>query len=171
VVDKDKRLLRDVLEIVSAEAEDGLLSDLIEPDEEAIEEQPFTARQGKQVYRFHASRGRKRFLVEAQGDNTLGELDAALREVFDLDPLDHLSEFSLVTGKRARQPFGPLDPMGEYPACQVRLAGLGLVAGARLEYVYDFGDNIKHALELEAIQEPEARTQYPRYKPLKDRGA
>ena len=171
VVDKDKRLLRDVLEIVSAEAEGGLLSDLIEPDEEAIEEKPFTARQGKQVYRFQASRGRKHFLIEAQGNNTLGELDAVLREVFDLDPMDHLSEFSLVTGKRARQPFGPLDPMGEYPACRVRLAGLGLEAGAQLEYVYDFGDNIKHALDLEAIEEPETKTRYPRYKPMKGRGA
>ena len=171
VVDKDKRLLRDVLEIVSAEAEGGLLSDLIEPDEEAIEEKPFTARQGKQVYRFQASRGRKHFLIEAQGNNTLGELDAVLREVFDLDPMDHLSEFSLVTGKRARQPFGPLDPMGEYPACRVRLAGLGLEAGAQLEYIYDFGDNIKHALDLEAIEEPETKTRYPRYKPMKGRGA
>jgi hypothetical protein len=171
VVDKDKRLLRDVFEIVSAEIGGGLLNDLVEPDEEAIEEKPFTARQGKQVYHFHASRGRKHFMIEAQGNNTLGELDAAMREVFELDPMDHLSEFSLVTGRRASQPFGPLDPMGEYPACGVRLAGLGLEVGAQLEYIYDFGDNIKHALTLEAIQEPEVKTRYPRYKPVKNRTA
>jgi hypothetical protein len=165
VVDKDKRLLRDAFEILSAEATGGLLGDLIEPDEEAIEEKPFTARQGKQVYRFRAHRGKKGFLIELQGSNTLGELDAAMREVFDLDPMDHLSEFSLVSGKRTSQPFGPLDPMGEYPACHVRLAGLGLEAGAQLEYVYDFGDNIKHTLALEAIEEPQAKTRYPRYKP------
>jgi hypothetical protein len=164
-VDKDERLLRDVFEIVSAEAGAVLLSDLAEPDEEAVEEKPFTARQGKQAYHFHARRGKKRFLIEVQGNSTLGELDAAMREVFDLDPMDHLSEFSLVTGRRIRQPFGPLDPMGEYPACRVRLAGLGLKAGAQLEYVYDFGENIKYALTLEAIQEPEARARYPRHRP------
>jgi len=170
VVDKDKRLLRDVFEIASAEAGSGLLNDLVEPDEEAIEENPFTARQGKEVYRFRAGRGQKHFMVEVQGNNTLGELDAALREVFDLDPMDHLSEFSLVTGKRGREPFGPLDPMGEYPACRVRLAGLGLEVGAQLEYVYDFGDYIKHALTLEAIEEPEAGTRYPRYRPASGKG-
>ena len=75
----------------------AVLLDLFEPEEEAIEEKPFTAKQGKQVYRFRASRGKKQFVIEAQGNNTLGDLDAAMREAFELDTCDHLSEFTLVT--------------------------------------------------------------------------
>jgi hypothetical protein len=60
-----------------------------------------------------------------------------------------------------------MDPLGEYAACQVRLAGLGLEPGAQLEYVYDFGDNLEHALLLEAIEEPEAKAKYPRYQQVR----
>jgi hypothetical protein len=107
-------------------------------------------------------------VIEAQGKNTLGDLDAVMREAFDRDPFDHLSEFTLVAprgkGKQPRrQPCGPLDPLGEYAAHKVRLAGLGLEPGAQLEYVYDFGDNLEHTLILEAIEEPEKGTEYPRF--------
>jgi len=169
VVDKDKRLLRDVFEIVSAEASSGLLSDLLEADEEAIEEQPFTARQGKQVYRFRARRGRQEFSIEVQGNDTLGNLDAVIREAFGLEMFDHLAEFSLIVShgkKKQAQPFGLMDPAGEHAACRVRLAGLGLASGAHLEYLYDLGDATQFALVLEAIEEPEAKVRYPRHGPV-----
>jgi tetratricopeptide (TPR) repeat protein len=169
VVDKDKRLLSDVFEIVSAEAGSGLLSDLLEADEEAIEEQPFTARQGKQVYRFRARRGRKEFLMQVQGNDTLGDLDAVMREAFGLEMFDHLAELSLIVshGKQKQaQSFGVIDPAGEHAACSVRLAGLGLAPGAHLEYLYDLGDATQFALLLEAIEEPEAKVRYPRYRPV-----
>jgi hypothetical protein len=168
VIEEDERMRWEDFEIVHAESERSSIFDMFEPEEEAVEERPFTAKQGKQVYRLRASRGKKEFLLEAQGINTLGELDAAMREAFDLDTYDHLSEFTLVTprgkGKQPRRkPFGALDPLGEYAAHAVRVAGLGLEPGAQLEYVYDFGDNIEHALELEAVGEPEAKAKYPRY--------
>ncbi len=168
VIEQDGRMRWEEFEIIHAESERSSIFDMFEPEEEAVEEKPFTAKQGKQVYRFRASRGKKEFLLEVQGVNTLGELDAAMREAFDLDTFDHLSEFTLVTprgkGKQPRRkPFGALDPLGEYAAHAVRVAGLGLESGAQLEYVYDFGDNIEHALELEAIREPEAKAKYPRY--------
>jgi tetratricopeptide (TPR) repeat protein len=168
VIEQDGRMRWEEFDIVHAESERMSLFDQFEPEEEAVEEKPFTAKQSKQVYHFRASRGKKEFLLEAQGINTLGELDAAMREAFDLDTYDHLSEFTLVTsrgkGKQPRRkPFGALDPLGEYAAHAVRVAGLGLEPGAQLEYVYDFGDNIGHALVLEAIGEPEAKSKYPRY--------
>ena len=168
VIEQDGRMRWEEFEIVHAESERSSIFDMFEPEEEAVEEKPFTAKQGKQVYHFRASRGKKEFLLEAQGINTLGDLDAAMREAFDLDTYDHLSEFTLVTprgkGKQPRRkPFGALDPLGEYAAHAVRVAGLGLEPGAQLEYVYDFGDNIEHALVLEAIGEPEAKAKYPRY--------
>ncbi len=170
VVDKDKRLLRDVFEIVSAESSSGLLSDLLEADEEAIEEQPFTARQGKQVYRFRARRGRQEFSIEVQGNDTLGNLDAVMREAFGLEMFDHLAEFSLIVSRgkqKQAQPFGLMDPAGEHAACRVRLAGLGLAPGAHLEYLYDLGDATQFALVLEAIEEPEAKVRYPRQRPVR----
>jgi len=171
VIEQDGRMRWDELEIVHAESENMSLFDMFEPEEEAVEEKSFTAKQGKQVYRFRASRGKKEFLLEVQGISTLGDLDAAMREAFDLDTYDHLSEFTLVTprgkGKQPRRkPFGALDPLGEYAAHTVRVAGLGLEPGAQLEYVYDFGDNIEHVLVLEAVGEPEAKAKYPRYQKI-----
>jgi hypothetical protein len=168
VIEKDGRMRWQDFEIVHAESERRSIFELVEPEEEAVEEQLFTAKQGKQVYRFRVRRGKKEFLLEVQGNNTLGDLDAVMREAFDRDPFDHLSEFTLITprgkGKRPRiKPFGAMDPLGEYAACKVRLAGLGLEPGAQLEYVYDFGEDIEHALILEDIEEPEAKAKYPRY--------
>jgi tetratricopeptide (TPR) repeat protein len=168
VIEEDGRMRWEEFDIVHAESERSSIFDLFEPEEEAVEEKPFSAKEGKRVYHFHASRGKKEFLLEAQGINTLGDLDAAMREAFDLDTYDHLSEFTLVTprgkGKQPRRkPFGALDPLGEYAAHAVQVAGLGLEPGVQLEYVYDFGDNIEHALVLEAIGEPEAKAKYPRY--------
>jgi hypothetical protein len=173
VIEQDGRMRWEEFEIVHAESENMSLLDILEPpEEEAVEEKPFTARQGQQVYRFRVSRGKKEFLLEVQGTNTLGDLDAAMREAFDLDTYDHLSEFTLVTprgkGKQPRRkPFGALDPLGEYAAHTVRVAGLGLEPGAQLEYVYDLGDYIEHALALEAVGEPEAKAKYPRYQKVK----
>jgi hypothetical protein len=92
-----------------------------------------------------------------------------MRDAFRLDTWDHLSEITLVTPRgKGKQPrlkhFGALDPAGEYAAHHVRLAGLGLEPGAQIEYVYDFGDNIEHALVLEAIEESEKGVEYPRFR-------
>jgi len=170
VLEHDGRMRWDGWQIIHAESERRSLLDIFaeEPGEGAVEEKPFTAQQGKQVYRFCASRGKKEFIIEVQGKNTLGDLDAMMREAFRLDTWDHLSEFTLVTprgkGKRPRlKHFGALDPVGEYAAHRVRIAGLGLEPGAKLEYVYDFGDNIEHALVLEAIGKPEKGIKYPRF--------
>jgi len=171
VLEKDERLRWDDWQILHAESDHLSLSDMFEeePEEEVVEEKPFTAKQGKQVYRFRAVRGKKEFIIEAQGANTLGDLDAVMKDAFKLDTWDHLSEFTLVTPRgKGKQPrlkhFGAMDPLGEYAAHRVRIAGLGLQTGAQLEYVYDFGDNIEHALVLEAIEEPEGGAEYPRFR-------
>jgi hypothetical protein len=171
VLEKDERMRWDDWQILHADSDHLSLFDAFgdEPEEEAVEEKPFTAQQGKQVYRFQAIRGSKEFVIEAQGANTLGDLDAVMKEAFKLDTWDHLSEFSLITPRgKGKQPrakhFGAMDPLGEYAAHHVRIAGLGLAAGAQLEYLYDFGDNIEHALLLDAIEEPEKGAEYPRFR-------
>jgi hypothetical protein len=171
VIERDERMTyRGDFEITHADSDRGSLFETFaqEPGEDAVEEKPFTAQQGRQVYRFRAVRGKKEFTVEVQGNNTLGDFDAVMKEAFKLDTWDHLSEFTLITPRgKGKQPrlkhFGSMDPLGEYAAHHVRLAGLGLEQGALLEYVYDFGDNIEHSLVLEAMGEPEKGVEYPRF--------
>ena len=171
VIERDERMTyRGDFEITHADSDRGSLFETFaqEPGEDAVEEKPFTAQQGRQVYRFRAVRGKKEFTVEVQGNTTLGDFDAVMKEAFKLDTWDHLSEFTLITPRgKGKQPrlkhFGSMDPLGEYAAHHVRLAGLGLEQGALLEYVYDFGDNIEHSLVLEAMGEPEKGVEYPRF--------
>ena len=67
--------------------------------------------------------------------------------------------------KRARYrevDIGSINPFGEGDGADTPIAGLGLGIGDRLKYVYDFGDWIKHRIELEAIVEPDKDAKYPR---------
>ncbi len=45
---------------------------------------------------------------------------------------------------------------------ELRLAGLGLKVGAELEYLYDFGDSLRHTLVLQSIGDAEQGVKYPR---------
>ena len=145
---------------------------MMEPGEDAVREQPFTREQGQQIYHFKAvSRYRKRErVIEIQGKHTLADFDDVMREAFDLDFADHLSEFTRIIsrgkGKRPRQiPYGELNPFEKTAAAKVRVAGLGLETGAQLVYVYDFGDWLEHSLTLESIHAPERGLTYPRSAP------
>ena len=44
---------------------------------------------------------------------------------------------------------------------RVRLRDLGLAVGNRVEYLYDFGDDWRHILELEDVVPPAAEAIYP----------
>jgi Plasmid pRiA4b ORF-3-like protein len=71
----------------------------------------------------------------------------------------HLHEFTV--GDRA---YGVPDPEEEHQVLDertVQLQNLGLSIGDRLEYVYDFGDNWQHVLELEDQLQPAAEGVYP----------
>lgn len=81
----------------------------------------------------------------------------------------HLYEFSI--GRRRDQAYGVPDPDGDFrdydplPASETSLAELlaGIPARAkRFAYVYDFGDNWRHTIKLEAIGAAAPDTPYPR---------
>ncbi len=170
VLDQDKRMGTDGY-VVKPLDQIGRL--FVDEGEAGIEEQPFTAKQAQQVYRFQATTygGKKPRSIEIQGGQTLDELDAAMRDAFDLDTFDHLSEFTRIIkrgkGKKAREiPYGELNPFEKTPAGELRVAGLGLEVGAELRHVYDFGDWIQHILILEDIHTPEQDVEYPRYWPV-----
>jgi len=138
--------------------------------EEAVRELPFSSQEGKQVYRFKATfKGSKLpwRQIEILGNQTLIQLDSVMRDAFEHDPMDHLSEFTQVIprgkGKKPREvDFGEINPFEATPANKLHIAGLGLPVGAELEYVYDFGDWIEHSLTLEAIEDPQPGVKYPR---------
>ncbi len=71
----------------------------------------------------------------------------------------HLREFSI-----AGRAYGPPDPEEEHPVLDeraVRLQDLGLSIGDRIEYVYDFGDDWRHVLEVENDLPRGAEAVYP----------
>ena len=116
------------------------------------------------VYRFRAQlkhrKGNWR-VIEIKGDQTLGDLDAVLRETFNRDTWDHLSEFFPGEAHRSLG-YGAINPFGNGPGGAKPIAALHLVPGGTLEYVYDFGDDIQHVLTLEEIVDPEPDAPYPR---------
>ncbi len=139
-------------------------------DEDGVRESPFSPQAGKQVYRFKTTFAGRKIpwrQIEILGKQTLIELDRVMRDAFDHDQYDHLSEFRQVIprgkGKKPREiEFGTINPFEKTTANGLHIAGLGLQTGANLTYVYDFGDWIEHDVTLEAIAEPVAGVKYPR---------
>ncbi len=118
----------------------------------------------EKVYRFRAQLKHRKSnwrVIEIKGDQTLGDLDAIMRETFNRDPWDHLSEFFPGEAHRSRG-YGAINPFGGGPGGAKPIAALRLVPGGTLEYVYDFGDDIQHVLTLEEIVDPESDAPYPR---------
>lgn len=116
------------------------------------------------VYRFRAQlkhRSGNWRVIEIKGDQTLGDLDAVMRESFNRDAWDHLSEFFPGEAHRSRG-YGAIHPFGGGPGGEKPIAALRLAPGGTLEYVYDFGDDIQHVLTLEEIVAPEPDASYPR---------
>lgn len=133
------------------------------------EEEPLTPDQGNQVYRFNATRndGTRERIIEILGKHTLANFDDVMRTAFRLDHFDHLSEFTRITNRgRGKKPheqqYGEINPFEPTPAMEQRLAGLGLEVGAELEYLYDFGDSLRHTLILQSITSAARNTKYPR---------
>lgn len=118
----------------------------------------------RRVYRFKVALKYRRGLwrvIEVEGGQTLGDFDHVIREAFDHDTSDHLSEFYLERVWRS-QGLGEIEPWGGGEGALRRVESLGLSEGDGLGYVYDFGDDIQHVITLEKILEPEEGAEYPR---------
>jgi hypothetical protein len=86
-------------------------------------------------------------------DFTLAGLNRAIQIVMDWQGY-HLHEFTV-----AGRAYGVPDPEYEHAVIDertIRLRDLGLSAGDHIEYVYDFGDDWQHMLELEGVSECDA---------------
>lgn len=99
--------------------------------------------------------------IQIKDNQTLGDFDSIIREAFNHDSWDHLSEF--YSGRVWHsQGFGEINPHGGGKGAKKRINQLALSEGDKIEYVYDFGDNIQHVVTLEKIGKPEDGIKYPR---------
>jgi hypothetical protein len=105
--------------------------------------------------------------IEIRGDQTLADLHEAIFIAFDRYD-EHLYEFQFGKGPRDRD--GPLfrapfpgggDPMFGN-AEEKTIESLKLRVKRVFGYLFDFGDEWKHHLEVVAIGEPVAGEKYPR---------
>jgi Plasmid pRiA4b ORF-3-like protein len=133
------------------------------PDEDAEEEAGGSI---EQVYRVRVALAHRKSIwrvFEVSDEETLEELDRAIRHAFQHDTMDHLSEFSVRAGGHRRTThFGHISPFGDGPGNEVLVGNLCLEVGDTLHYVYDFGDHIGHTVTVEAVQEIESDVDYPR---------
>jgi len=100
--------------------------------------------------------------IEVWEDITLAQLHRVLQIVMNWEDC-HLHEFRI--GGRAYSVPDPEDDLYERKVIdekRIRLADVVSDIGTRFEYIYDFGDNWRHHLQLEAMLAPDPQTVYPR---------
>jgi hypothetical protein len=100
-------------------------------------------------------------LIEIKGSQTLCDFDGILRKAFNHDTEDHLSAFCNGCVWQSES-LGDIDPDGNGKNANKPVEELGLQKGDKIEYVYDFGDDIQHLITLENITEPAEDVKYPR---------
>ncbi|MFB3915339.1 MAG: plasmid pRiA4b ORF-3 family protein [Terriglobales bacterium] len=97
--------------------------------------------------------------IQVWDDTTLAQLHRILQIAIGWENY-HLHEFHI-----GRRVYGVPDPDDDRPIIDDRRYRLRAVVpqvGTSFEYVYDFGDNWRHELLLEAVVLPESEQQYPR---------
>jgi pRiA4b ORF-3-like protein/SEC-C motif-containing protein len=102
-------------------------------------------------------------LFEFSARHTLGDVHLAIQQAFELAN-DHLYTF-FMSGQRwdkASQIDGPEGLTGMGRADRVRLFELRLEPRKRFRYLFDFGDELWHLLEVESVSESDAPPAAPR---------
>lgn len=95
--------------------------------------------------------------IEINGDKSLYNLHMAIQKAFGWDN-DHMFSFFLDNKIESSESEYSGDPLGQHqkafpgdksrPADEVEIADLRLKKGRRFTYLYDYGDNIVHSVEL-----------------------
>ena len=105
--------------------------------------------------------------IEIRDTDTLHDLHEAIQDAFGWDD-DHLYAF-FMSGRAWDQlteiqgsPFGDLDEADPPTAVEVQLADLGLTKGQRFLYIFDYGDELRHDIEVHAITPAPSEDDFPR---------
>ena len=104
-------------------------------------------------------------VIQIRGDQTLEDLHHAIFYAFDREE-EHLYEFQLGKGPRDRQGpiYGLQDDGGDNGGLvsETTIDSLRLRVGRSFGYLFDFGDDWQHQINVEAIEEAVPQGQYPR---------
>ncbi|MCE9567740.1 MAG: plasmid pRiA4b ORF-3 family protein [Planctomycetes bacterium] len=104
-------------------------------------------------------------LIEIRGDQTLEDLHNTIFDAFDRDD-EHLYEFQL--GQSPKDPHGPTygsRELGEDQsgvASETTIDSLRLRVGRSFGYLFDFGDNWWHQVNVEAIEDKVPDGKFPK---------
>ncbi|MHB8648450.1 MAG: plasmid pRiA4b ORF-3 family protein, partial [Thermomicrobiales bacterium] len=118
------------------------------------------------LYRFQVTVAAKKSVwrrIELRGDQTLHDLHRMMQFAFNLGD-DHLYAFFL-SGKAWDEMSEFSSPHGDgRSAARYRLEHLPLAMGQRFLYIYDFGDDIRFQITLEAVipSGVQSNERYPR---------
>lgn len=114
------------------------------------------------IFKIHQKYQKGRWCrIEIGEYDSLGLFDYIIRESFDLDLDDHLSEFYSGSGRR-KEYFGEIAPDGTGTGRDIKINTLDLSEGDKIGHIYDFGDNYEHSVVLEGITELDPKVDYPR---------
>ncbi len=104
-------------------------------------------------------------VIQIRGDQTLEDLHNAIFDAFDRDD-EHLYEFQL--GRGPKDHDGPTYGSPELEDQQIGMAGeatiesLGLEAGRSFGYLFDFGDNWWHQINVESVEDEVLDGKFPK---------
>lgn len=113
------------------------------------------------VFKIALKRNKKRLRrIKIKGSQTLSDFDGIIRDAFNHDRGDHLSAFYRGSVWQSES-WGDIDPDGKGSGANKQVEDLGLVVGDKIEYVYDFGDDVQYVITLENIIEPVKDVKYP----------
>ncbi|MFB3766120.1 MAG: plasmid pRiA4b ORF-3 family protein [Methanotrichaceae archaeon] len=108
--------------------------------------------------------------IQIRGDQTLEDLHKAIFKAFNrFDP--HLYEFNLGAGPDDRTAIYSIPFDVKMPGLDEEMAGdvrtttidsLGLEVGRAFGYLFDFGDDWQHQINVEAIEESPIKGKYPK---------
>lgn len=105
------------------------------------------------LYRFKVALDGRRSVwrrIEMRGDQSLDDLHGAIQDAFEWDD-DHLYAFFL-SGRAWDEETAYESPYGEgRSAAAYRLEQLSLVQGQSFLYIFDFGDELRHVVTVEAV--------------------
>ena len=111
------------------------------------------------MYTFKVSLGKAWRRIALSSDMMMSDLSGLILESVDFDT-DHLDMFRYKnqTGRTVEifHPYADGSPSTD----EVRIGDLSLAEGASMTYIFDFGDWWEFAVQLEAIQPDDARSQY-----------
>jgi len=100
-------------------------------------------------------------IIEIKGDQTLSDFHMAIQNAFNWDN-DHMYSFFLSNKKWDRMTEYSGNPI-EAEGDDLEIRDMGLRVSKKIKYLFDYGDELEHEIQLKRImEEPDLTILYPR---------